>query len=295
MSRKETISEQPWPPTPDQSPLFRAAQSSRYERRDDIQLYEQVTGRSMVVFWGPIFPYCIPYFFDAVTDTDTKKPLDLMLTTRGGDPETALRMAIVCRKSNPNFRVIVPDIAASSGTLLALAADSVMMSSLSSLGPIDPQLYLQGRNTPVSAKAIITIANEINEKVLANNELFELLLSLLADIDATIIQKAQDAVKRTAELVPELIQLRQNPPSDQAIQETIKKLQDPASHSAAINYDRATTMGIPTEYIEPKADEWDVLWRLHTKYVTKYGPSIGPNNIIEGHSVSYEVSPPGAL
>ena len=292
MSHKNTIPEQLWPPTPDQSPLFHAAQSSRYERRDDIQLYEQVTGHSLVVFWGPIFPYSIPYFFDAITDTDIEKPLDLMLTTHGGDPETALRMAIICRKRGHDFRVIVPDIAASAGTLLALASDAVRMSSLSALGPIDPQLYLQGRNKPIPAKAIKSIANEINQKVLANNELFELLLSLLADIDATVIQNARDAVKRTAELGPELIRLRKYPPPKKAINRTIKKLQDPASHSAAIGYDRATIMGIPTEYIDPKSNEWDVLWRLHTKYVTQYGPSIGPNNIIEGHRVSYEVSPP---
>ena len=37
------------------------------------------------------------------------------------------------------LRVIVPDFAKSAGTLIALAADKIVMSDSSELGPIDPQ------------------------------------------------------------------------------------------------------------------------------------------------------------
>lgn len=293
MSHNETMPEQTWPPAPDQSPLFHSLNSSRYDRQDGIRLYERITGRSMIVFWGPIFPYCIPYFFDAVTETDIEKPLDLMLTTNGGDPEVALRMAKICRARKPDFRVIVPDEAASAGTLLALAADSVRMSSLSALGPIDPQLYLPGRIRSVPAKAIIAISNDIDSKSQTNPQLFELLPIFLADIDATVIQDARDAVGRIDELVPELIKLRHKPPSGQKVKQIIKDLQAPV-HWAAIGYDKATQIGIPTEYLEPVSEEWDMIWRLHTKYVTRYGPSIDHDTIIEGHRVSYEISTPAS-
>ena len=90
---KEGTTDHRWPATPEQSPLFHIAQSPRYARREDIQTYEQTTGRSLVVFWGPIFPYCVPYFFDAVNDIDQDEPLDLMITSDGGDPEVSLQMA----------------------------------------------------------------------------------------------------------------------------------------------------------------------------------------------------------
>ena len=293
MSHNETISEQTWPPAPEQSPLFHALNASRYDRQKGIRFYEQVTGRSIIVYWGPIFPYCIPYFFDAVAETDIKKPLDLMLTTRGGDPEIALKMAKICRAREPGFRVIVPDEAASAGTLLALAADSVSMSSPSSLGPIDPQLYLPGRMTPVPAKTIISISNDISSKSQTNPQSFELFPIFLADIDATNIQDARDAVGRMDELVPELIKLRHNQPSDEEIEQIIKDLQTPV-HWAAIGYDKATQIGVPTEYLDPISREWDMIWRLHTKYVTRYGPSIDHDTIIEGHRVSYEISNPAS-
>lgn len=288
---KEGPTDHHWPATPEQSPLFHIAQAARYARREDIQTYEQVTGRSLVVFWGPIFPYCVPYFFDAVNEIDQDEPLDLMITSDGGDPEVSLQMANICRSGRSDFRVIVPERAASSATLLALAADSILMSSPSVLGPIDPQIYMSWRSLPIPAKSLEVILDEAISRIQADPQLFELYSVLLADIDANIIQKARDAIQRTAELGPEIIRLRQNPPTDSEIRTTLEKLQDPASHAAAIVHDKARQIGIPSEYINPRSPEWDRIWRLHTKYVYTYG-YLEQINVIEGHRVFYEICPP---
>ena len=125
-----------------QTPLFRAQNEQRYIRQEAIRDYEQDTGRSLVVFWGPILNLAISGgFADAIRDTPKGAPLDVMITSPGGDGETALTMANICRAERQDFRVIVPDIAKSAATLLALAADKVVMSSTSALGPIDPQIH----------------------------------------------------------------------------------------------------------------------------------------------------------
>ena len=125
--------------SPPQSPFFRALQRDRYGRQEHIKCYEEDTGRSLVVFCGPITPDVIAPFADAVGDVVSGASLDLMLTSLGGDAETALRMASMCHTDREDFRVIVPDIAASAATLLALAAEGIVMSSTSALGPVDPQ------------------------------------------------------------------------------------------------------------------------------------------------------------
>lgn len=41
---------------PAQSAFFRATEAARYQRQEEIRAYENATGRSLIVFWGPIHP-----------------------------------------------------------------------------------------------------------------------------------------------------------------------------------------------------------------------------------------------
>ena len=71
--------------------------------------------------------------------------IDLLLHTSGGDIDAAEKMASMLRKrvgDSSRFRVIVPNYDQERGTLFTLAANSVVMSDSSELGPVDPQLLL---------------------------------------------------------------------------------------------------------------------------------------------------------
>ena len=208
----------PTPPTPPaQSAFFRALNAPRYERQSEIRQYEETSGRALIVVHGPIAPTIITPFADAVNDVSRGAPLDLMLTSIGGDGETALRMASMCHGEREDFRIIVADMAASAATLLSLAAETIVMSDTSALGPIDPQVLMQKRLQYIPAKDIVAIVEDLEERTRDNPQAFELYVSLLADIDAIIYQTAKAAIRRTEELVPELLRLQQNPPSAEAI------------------------------------------------------------------------------
>ncbi len=180
--------------TPTQSPLFRAVESDRYGRQAGIRNYEEFTGRSLIVFYGKINHSVITPFADAVGDVGQGQPLDLMLTSPGGDAETAVRLARMCHAERQDFRVIVPDTAASAATLLALAAESVVMSNSSALGPIDPQVPMATRRTYIPAKDILEIVDDLETRTTTNPEAFELYAALLADIDAVVYQIAKAAI-----------------------------------------------------------------------------------------------------
>ena len=66
--------------------------------------------------------------------------LDLLLQSPGGDIDKAENIVYMCRNRFSSFRVIVPESAKSAATLIALAADSIIMGYTSELGPIDPQI-----------------------------------------------------------------------------------------------------------------------------------------------------------
>lgn len=277
------------PAGPSQSPLYYATNESRYTRQKDIREYERAVGRSLVVFWGQILPGIKPFFFEAVEDVDPCAPLDLMIISPGGSGEVALSMARGCQGSRTDFRVIVPDRAASAATLLALAADKIVMSDMSTLGPIDPQLYLPSSPEPIPAKWILEIDKKYTQEVQKGSLAPELYAALLSDIDAVTIKKAQHAVKRTKQLVPELMMLQNDPPDEEQMGKIHKGLQSPAIHAAAIGYIQAQDIGLPIQYLEPKSVEWGRLRRLYAKYFIRYGPSFTLYNVVEGRKISFEV------
>src|SRR5258707_1681007 len=76
----------------------------------------------------------------AIQMTDDDVPLDLVLHTPGGLVLAALQIAKAVRDHKSKVTVFVPHYAMSGGTLIALAADEIVMCKHSVLGPIDPQL-----------------------------------------------------------------------------------------------------------------------------------------------------------
>ncbi|NWG92936.1 MAG: hypothetical protein HXY21_10600 [Parvularculaceae bacterium] len=83
----------------------------------------------------------------AIRMTDPDMPLDIILHTPGGLALAALQIARALKGHRGQTTVFVPHYAMSGGTLIALAADSIVLSPHAVLGPIDPQI----NGTPAAA------------------------------------------------------------------------------------------------------------------------------------------------
>ena len=86
------------------------------------------------------------------------KNLDLILHSPGGNGVVAEKIVHMCRQHCTDFfRVIVPNMAKSAATLIALGADAIVMGYFSELGPIDPQKIINvgGRPQQISAQAFL--------------------------------------------------------------------------------------------------------------------------------------------
>jgi ClpP class serine protease len=71
---------------------------------------------------------------------DRSKGLDLILHTPGGDMAATESLVDYLRQMfGKDIRAIVPQIAMSGGTMIALAWKEILMGKHSNLGPIDPQ------------------------------------------------------------------------------------------------------------------------------------------------------------
>lgn len=76
----------------------------------------------------------------AILDTPAETPIDLILHTPGGMVLAAMQIARALKAHPAKVTVHVPVYAMSGGTLIALAANEIVMGTFSVLGPIDPQI-----------------------------------------------------------------------------------------------------------------------------------------------------------
>ncbi|WP_028459999.1 ATP-dependent Clp protease proteolytic subunit [Chloroflexus sp. Y-396-1] len=76
----------------------------------------------------------------AIKMTDRDIPIDLILHTPGGLVLAAEQIARALIRHSAKVTVFVPHYAMSGGTLIALAADEIVMDENAVLGPVDPQL-----------------------------------------------------------------------------------------------------------------------------------------------------------
>jgi ClpP class serine protease len=77
----------------------------------------------------------------AIRDTPRHQPIELILHTPGGMGLASLQIARALKDHPAKKTIFVPHWAMSGGTLIALAADEIVMSDHAVLGPVDPQYF----------------------------------------------------------------------------------------------------------------------------------------------------------
>lgn len=77
--------------------------------------------------------------------------LDLIIHSPGGSLEAVEALVLYLRSKFNHIRVVVPQMAMSAATMIACAADVIVMGKHSFLGPIDPQIII---NTPLGQRMV---------------------------------------------------------------------------------------------------------------------------------------------
>ena len=76
----------------------------------------------------------------AIRMTPPEQPIDLILHTPGGLVLAAEQVARALAEHSGRVTVFIPHYAMSGGTLIALAADEIVMDANAVIGPVDPQI-----------------------------------------------------------------------------------------------------------------------------------------------------------
>lgn len=125
--------------------------------------------------------------------------LDLILETPGGSGEIAEHIVKAMRSKYDDVAVIVPGSAMSAGTIISMAANDILMAPSSSLGPIDAQLFVQGK--VFSVDAFIEGFEKIKDEVRTTGELNKAYIPMLQGISPGELQAAENQKRFARELV----------------------------------------------------------------------------------------------
>ena len=96
----------------------------------------------------------------AIRLTPDEMPIDLLLHTPGGLVLASDQIAYALKRHAGRITVIVPHYAMSGGTLVALAADQILMDPDAVLGPVDPQLGSLPRGSWPAASILKALEQE---------------------------------------------------------------------------------------------------------------------------------------
>ncbi|GAB5602295.1 ATP-dependent Clp protease proteolytic subunit [Thermus sp. FJN-A] len=167
----------------------------------------------------------------AIRLTDPQVPIDLILHTPGGLVLAAEQIALALLKHPAKVTVFVPHYAMSGGTLIALAADEIVMDENAVLGPIDPQI---GEYPAASLLALL------QTKPVDKIE------------DATLIRAdmAAKAMKQVEEVAEKLLSKHLDP--DRARTTARLLSQGTWTHDYPITVEAARGLGLPIATAMPK-------------------------------------------
>jgi ClpP class serine protease len=167
----------------------------------------------------------------AIKDTPEDVPIDLVIHTPGGLVLAAMQIARAVESHKAKVTVYVPVYAMSGGTLIALAADEIVLGEFSMLGPIDPQI------AGLPAASILKARDSKPAE-----SVFDLTLVL-----ADVAEKALAQVKQGA---TELLRTRMQQPAAEAI--AAKLAGGHWTHDYALTASEASALGLPVKVGMPR-------------------------------------------
>lgn len=190
----------------------------------------------------------------AIRETDANTPIDIVLHTPGGMVIASMQIADALRRHPAPVTAIVPHLALSGGTLIALAADRILMSAHAMLGPIDPQ---------IDGLPAVSLARVLREKPVARIDDRTL---VLADIGEKALNQLRIAAQR-------MLMRHMEGASAKVLSDEL--CSGRWTHDYPISAEEARDLGLPVELkMPPEADELMQLYPqpARTTPTVEYGP-----------------------
>jgi len=138
----------------------------------------------------------------AIRETPGNQPIEIILHTPGGVVLAASQIASALADHPGRVTAVVPHYAMSGGTLIALAADEIVVDGHSALGPVDPQL---GQYPAASIVAVASRPGDHDDQTLILADIGRKALMEVEHFTRSLLEKRMEP-ERAGELARRLTQ-----------------------------------------------------------------------------------------
>ena len=206
----------------------------------------------------------------AIYGMDKKKGLDLILHTPGGDIAAAESIVDYLHSIFGNdIRAIIPQMAMSAGTMIAISCPTLVMGKESSLGPVDPQYH------GLSCQEAVDEFDQAVAAVSANPASLGLWQVRVSKYTPTFLVACKNAIDWSKSYTKSW--LARNYKLDETAADTMSKPfvdhSESKSHARHFSIDQCKKFGLNIEELEKDNDFQDMVLSLHHAYMIFFDKS----------------------
>lgn len=235
--------------------------------------------------------------FLEVTQDLSDKSADILLYSPGGLPDAADSLVQILRSKFEHIRFIIPGVAKSAATMMALSGNELMMEHNAELGPIDPQFrFVKADGTSVMAPAQAIIDQFAKAQDLIGQDPKKLVawIPILQQYGPALYQQCLNSIELSKRYVGEWLKtgLFKPPPqptgeSEAAAEAAAKKVVDYLadhnqfkSHGARVGFPELRKQGVPVKILNEDKPLHDAVMTVYHALLLTFGGT-GAYRIIE--------------
>lgn len=203
-------------------------------------------------------------FMATIHELDRSKGLDLILHTPGGDTAATESLVDYLRSMfGTDIRTIVPQLAMSAGTMIALATKEIVMGKHSSLGPIDPQFG------GIAAHGVVEEFLKAADDIKKNQLMAIIWQPIIAKYNPTMIGECQKAIAWSEAMVRSWLEtgmLKDDPDKANKINNILKTFGDHAltlSHARHLGIKQVADAGVIVSPLEENQALQEAVLTVH--------------------------------
>ena len=207
-------------------------------------------------------------FMTTLYDLEKDRGLDLILHTPGGSSSATESLVDYLRSTfGKDIRAIVPQLAMSAGTMIALSCKEILMGKHSSLGPIDPQVG------GIAAHAILEEFDRARADINTNQHLWGLWSPILQKYGPTVLGACQRAIEMSSTNTWDWLTTNMFLDDPDNAQKAKNILDNLGSHSVSLTHDRhisaqrAIDLGIKVTMLEDNPALQDAILSVHHMFM----------------------------
>jgi hypothetical protein len=206
--------------------------------------------------------------------------LDLFLRSTGGIAEIPWRIVSVLREFSHHLGVIVPRVAMSGATHIAIAGDELVLGPLSNLGSVDPTRNHpllprdpQGNPIPMSVQNLKHCLGFLTRTLREGEQLGPIVTELFNHVDPLALGALEEAYELARLITGKVLATRRAPIESDRIERIKEKLAgEYFSHAYCISRSEVESdLGLPVSRMDVGQEIFNRVEALHSVYFGAFG------------------------